>query len=93
LKNEKGDILRAEGTCKSVKAIGWYIDEYKQAQVSMNLTNMHLTPLHIAFEECRKAADKYGLVTTGSELVGLVPKSALIDAGKYFLNKQKRSAV
>jgi glutamate formiminotransferase/formiminotetrahydrofolate cyclodeaminase len=92
LKNEKGDILRAEGTCKSVKAIGWYIDEYKQAQVSMNLTNMHLTPLHIAFEECRKAADKYGLVTTGSELVGLVPKSALIDAGKYFLNKQKRSA-
>lgn len=91
LKNAKGEILRTPGSCKSVKAIGWYIDEYQLAQVSMNLTNMNETALHIAFEECRKAADKYGLIVTGSELVGLVPKKALIDAGNYFLKKQKRS--
>lgn len=91
LKNQHGDILRTPGTCKSVKAIGWYIHEYGQAQVSMNLTNMLETPLHKAFEECRKAADRLGLIITGSELVGLVPKKALLDAGVYFMKKQNRS--
>lgn len=91
LKNEHGEVLRSKGACKSVKAIGWYIDEYQLAQVSMNLTNINETALHTAFEECNKAAAKYGLLVTGSELVGLVPKRALIEAGKYFLKKQKRS--
>lgn len=91
VKNEKGEIIRSAGKCKSVKAIGWYIDEYQQAQVSMNLTDMNVTSLHTAFEECKKAAESYGLLVTGSELVGLVPKSAMIEAGLYFLNKQKRS--
>ncbi|MBK6859377.1 MAG: glutamate formimidoyltransferase [Saprospiraceae bacterium] len=91
IKNQHGEILRTPGTCKSLKAIGWYIDEYGQAQVSMNLTNMQETPLHKAFEECRKSADRLGLVVTGSELVGLVPKKALLDAGVYFMKKQNRS--
>lgn len=91
IKNQQGEILRTPGTCKSLKAIGWYIDEYGQAQVSMNLTNMLETPLHKAFEECRKSADRLGLVVTGSELVGLVPKKALLDAGVYFMKKQNRS--
>ncbi len=91
LKNEQGEIIRSEGTCPSVKAIGWYIEEYEYAQVSMNLTNMNVTSLHVAFEECRKAAEKRGVLVTGSELVGLIPKKALTDAGIYFLQKQKRS--
>ncbi len=91
IKDDHDQVLRYLGSCKSVKAIGWYIDEYQLAQVSMNLTNMNETALHTAFEECRKAADKYGLLVIGSELVGLVPKKALIDAGNYFLKKQKRS--
>lgn len=91
IKNQQGEILRTPGTCKSLKAIGWYIDEYGQAQVSMNLTNMLETPLHKAFEECRKSSDRLGLVVTGSELVGLVPKKALLDAGVYFMKKQNRS--
>ncbi len=91
LKDDKGEVIRIPGSCPSVKAIGWYIDEYRYAQVSMNLTNMNITPLHIAFEECRKSAEKRGLLVTGSELVGLAPKQAMIDAGFYFLQKQKRS--
>ncbi|MEP7194910.1 MAG: glutamate formimidoyltransferase [Saprospiraceae bacterium] len=91
MKDEKGEMLRIPGTCPSVKAIGWYIEEYAYAQVSMNLTDMHRIPLHIAFEECKKSAEKYGLIVTGSELVGLVPKQALVNAGLYFLKKQKRS--
>ncbi|NOT36757.1 MAG: glutamate formimidoyltransferase [Saprospiraceae bacterium] len=91
LKDSTGEGLRTPGSCPSVKAIGWYIDEYRYAQVSMNLTNMSITPLHTAFEECRKSAEKRGLIVTGSELVGLVPKKALLDAGLYFLQKQKRS--
>lgn len=89
--NEHGEPERIPGSCKSVKAIGWYIEEYGTAQISMNLTDIKETPLHIAFEECCKSADKRGLRVTGSELVGLVPKSVLIDAGKYFLKKQRRS--
>jgi glutamate formiminotransferase/formiminotetrahydrofolate cyclodeaminase len=91
LKNQQAEIIRSKGLCTSVKAIGWFIEEYKLAQVSMNLTNMKETPLHMAFEACRKAADSYGLLVTGSELVGLVPKEALTEAGKFYLKKQKRS--
>ncbi|MFZ1256675.1 MAG: glutamate formimidoyltransferase, partial [Saprospiraceae bacterium] len=69
VKNEAGEIVRSPGSCKALKAIGWYIEEYGLAQVSMNLTNMNETPLHIAFEACRKAAETYGLLVTGSELV------------------------
>ena len=90
--NEAGEPDRVAGACKSVKGIGWFIEEYGIAQVSMNLTNLNETPLHIAFDECCKSAEKRGLRVTGSELVGLVPKQVLIDAGKYFLKKQERSA-
>lgn len=91
VKNEKGEEIVQPGTCKSVKAIGWYIEEYGIAQVSMNLTNINVTPLHIAFDECAKSADRRGMRVTGSELVGLVPLKSLTDAGKYFLEKQNRS--
>ena len=86
-----GEPIRIPGACKSVKAIGWYIEEYGIAQISMNLTNIKETPLHFAFDECCKSAQTRGLRVTGSELVGLVPKSVLIDAGKHFLRQQKRS--
>ncbi|MBK8956212.1 MAG: glutamate formimidoyltransferase [Saprospiraceae bacterium] len=87
-----GEIMRSNGMCPSVKAIGWYIQEYGSAQVSMNLTNMAQTALHEAFEACRTSAERHGLLVTGSELVGLVPKKALIDAGKFYLSRQKRSS-
>lgn len=92
IKNEKGEEIIQPGACKSVKAIGWYIEEYSIAQVSMNLTNISVTPLHIAFDECVKSAHARGMRVTGSELVGLIPLKSLTDAGKYFLQKQKRSA-
>ena len=91
VKNEKGEEIVQPGTCKSVKAIGWFIEEYGIAQVSMNLTNINITPLHIAFDECVKSAYNRGMRVTGSELVGLVPLKSLTDAGKYFLEKQQRS--
>ena len=79
------------GSLKSVKAIGWFIEEYGFAQISMNLTNIEVTPLHIAFDEvCQKAVLR-GLRVTGSELIGLIPLKSMLDAGKYFLKKQKRS--
>ncbi len=87
----QGEPLRQAGTCKAVKGIGWFIEEYGVAQVSMNLTDLRATPLHIAFDECCKSAEKHGLRVTGSELIGLVPKAVLVDAGKYFLTKQRRS--
>jgi glutamate formiminotransferase/formiminotetrahydrofolate cyclodeaminase len=80
------------GTLKAVKAIGWYIEEYGIAQVSMNLTNLAVTPLHIAFEEVCNCAAARGIQVTGSELIGMVPLKALLDAGKYFLQKQQSSA-
>lgn len=86
-----GEPLREPGMCKSVKAIGWFIEEYGIAQISMNLTNIQQTPLHIAFDACCTSAAKRGMRVTGSELVGLVPKKVLTDAGKYFLEKQGRS--
>lgn len=92
VKNEKGEDVVQSGTCKSVKAIGWFIEEYGIAQVSMNLTNISVTPVHIAFDECVKSAYNRGMRVTGSELVGLIPLKAMLDAGAYFLRKQNRSA-
>ncbi|MBN8689007.1 MAG: glutamate formimidoyltransferase, partial [Chitinophagales bacterium] len=91
LKKENGEMETVPGTLKSVKAIGWYIGEYGIAQISMNLTNINITPVHIAFDEVCKKADARGIRVTGSELVGLVPLKSLTDAGKYFLKKQQRS--
>jgi glutamate formiminotransferase/formiminotetrahydrofolate cyclodeaminase len=89
--DENGKPKSIPGSLKSVKAIGWYIEEYGIAQISMNLTNIEITPLHKAFDEvCTKAAER-GMRVTGSELVGLVPLKAMLDAGKYFLLKQQRS--
>jgi len=88
---ENGKKVNKPGTLKSVKAIGWYIEEYGVAQISMNLTNINTVPVHIAFDEVCKKADARGIRVTGSELVGLVPLKSLTDAGKYFLQKQKRS--
>lgn len=89
--DEKGKKVWEPGTLKSVKAIGWFIEEYNVAQISMNLTNISITPVHVAFDEvCNKAADR-GIRVTGSELVGVIPLQAMLDAGKYFLHKQQRS--
>ena len=89
LRDKKGQIIKIPGSLKSVKAVGWYIDEYNQAQVSMNLTDYKTTSIHEAFEEVRKAASKRGLRVTGSEIVGLVPKQAMVEAGIFYLKKQK----
>ncbi len=91
IENEKGEKISVPGTLKNVKAIGWYIEEYGIAQISMNLTNISVTPVHIAFDEVCHKADARGIRVTGSELVGLIPLKAMLDAGKYFLEKQKRS--
>ncbi len=91
IKDKNGDPVMIPGTLKSVKAIGWYIEEYGIAQISMNLTNISVTPVHIAFDEVCRKADERGLRVTGSELVGLIPLNAMLDAGKYFLKKQQRS--
>lgn len=91
VRDEQGEALRVPGACKSVKAIGWYIDEYGLAQISMNLTNIHDTTLHEAFEACRASANRRGLRVTGSELVGLVPKQVMLDAGLHYLEAQERS--
>lgn len=91
LKDEQGNDKMIPGTLKHTKAIGWFIDEYGIAQISMNMTNIEETPIHIAFEEvCNKAAER-GIRVTGSELVGVIPLKAMLDAGKYFLKKQERS--
>ena len=91
IKSADGTVTTQPGSLKSVKAIGWFIEEYGVAQISMNLTNISITPVHIAFDEVCKKADARGVRVTGSELVGLVPLKAMTDAGKYFLKKQKRS--
>lgn len=89
--DEAGKPVNIPGTLKSVKAIGWFIEEYGVAQISMNLTNINITPVHIAFDEVCKKANERGIRVTGSELVGLIPLKAMLDAGKYFLQKQQRS--
>jgi glutamate formiminotransferase/formiminotetrahydrofolate cyclodeaminase len=86
-----GEPVRIPGMLKHVKAIGWYVEEYGMAQVSMNLTNIAETPLHAAFDACSEAAAKRGLRVTGSEVVGMLPKKCLVEAGKYFLRKQRWS--
>jgi glutamate formiminotransferase/formiminotetrahydrofolate cyclodeaminase len=90
-KDENGNEIWIPGTLKSCKAIGWFIEEYGIAQISINLTNISITPVHIAFEEASKKAQERGIRVTGSELVGLIPLKAMLDAGKYFLRKQNRS--
>jgi glutamate formiminotransferase/formiminotetrahydrofolate cyclodeaminase len=92
LNNENGGLINVPGTLKSVKAIGWYIKEYGIAQISMNLTNISVTPVHIAFDEVCSKADTRGIRVTGSELVGLIPLKSILDAGRYFLAKQQRSS-
>jgi len=89
--NADGSPRSVPGTLKSVKAIGWYIEEYGVCQISMNLTNINVTPVHIAFDEVCKKATERGIRVTGSELVGLIPLKSLLDAGIYFLKKQQRS--
>src|SRR5712691_8561969 len=86
-----GEPVRVPGMLKHVKAIGWFVEEYGIAQVSMNLTNIEETPLHAAFDACDQAAAKRGLRVTGSEVVGMLPKKCLVEAGRYFLHKQKWS--
>ena len=91
LKDADGKTIMIPGTLKATKAIGWYIDEYGIAQVSMNITDINRTPLHVAFDEVTRAAAARGIRVTGTEIVGLVPKRAIVDAGRYFLHKQQRS--
>ncbi len=91
VKNENGEVINIPGTLKSVKAIGWYIEEYGIAQISMNITDISVTPVHIAFDEVCRKAEARGVRVTGSELVGLIPLKAMLDAGRYFLEKQQRS--
>lgn len=91
LKDEAGNPVMIPGTLKGTKAIGWYIDEYGIAQVSMNITDINTTPLHVAFDEVTRAAAARGIRVTGTEIVGLIPRRTLIEAGKYFLHKQQRS--
>ena len=91
VKDENGNPVMKPGTLKACKAIGWFIEEYGIAQVSMNMTNLAVTPLHVAFDEVCRAAEARGVRVTGAEIVGLVPKSVLLDAGRHFLRKQNRS--
>jgi glutamate formiminotransferase/formiminotetrahydrofolate cyclodeaminase len=90
--DKKGDPIRIPGTLKKVRAIGWYIKEYRMAQISMNLTDITVTPVHVAFDEVCKKAGEHGIRVTGSELIGVVPLKSMLDAGKYFLHKQNRSS-
>jgi glutamate formiminotransferase/formiminotetrahydrofolate cyclodeaminase len=89
--DEKGEPVRIPGMLKNVKGIGWFVEEYGIAQVSMNLTNISETPLHAAFDACCKSAEQRGLRVTGSEVVGMLPKKCLIDAGRFFLRQQSWS--
>ena len=91
MKDENGKTIMIPGTLKGTKAIGWFIDEYGIAQVSMNITDINVTPLHVAFDEVCRCAQNRGIRVTGTEIVGLIPKRTLIEAGKYFLKKQNRS--
>ncbi|MDE6828063.1 MAG: glutamate formimidoyltransferase, partial [Alistipes sp.] len=91
VKDAAGNPVMQPGTLRATKAIGWFIEEYGTAQVSMNITDIAVTPLHVAFDEVCRKADARGVRVTGTEIVGLVPKRALVEAGKYFLRKQHRS--
>ena len=91
LKDEQGNKIRIPGKCKALKAIGWYIEEYGKAQVSMNLTNIALTAIHEAFEACKAEATTLGVQVTGSELIGLTPLAPLLKAGQFYIQNQKAS--
>lgn len=91
VRDENGKVVRIPGSCKGVKAIGWYIEEYGFAQVSMNITDTKQTALHEAFEACKKSATRRGVQVTGSELVGMVPLQVMLDAGRYYLQQHGRS--
>jgi glutamate formiminotransferase/formiminotetrahydrofolate cyclodeaminase len=91
IKDANGEPVRIPGECKAVKGIGWFIEEYGVAQISMNLTDVNVTPLEVAFEACRQSATRRGLRVTGSELIGLVPLKVMLDVGKYYLRLQERS--
>jgi glutamate formiminotransferase/formiminotetrahydrofolate cyclodeaminase len=91
IRDNDGNPVMIPGSLRSVKAIGWYIEEYGIAQISMNLTNISVTPVHTAFDEVCRKAELRGVRVTGSEIVGLIPLKAILDAGKYFLKNQKRS--
>ncbi|MCP4309969.1 MAG: glutamate formimidoyltransferase [Bacteroidetes bacterium] len=91
VKDGNGKPVMIPGSLKAVKAIGWFIEEYGVAQISMNLTNISVTPVHVAFDEVCMSAQSRGIRVTGSELVGLVPLNAMLEAGRYFLKKQQRS--
>ena len=92
LRDAGGTSIKVPGRLKAVRAIGWYIEQYRQAQVSINLLDYHTTPLHVVFETAREEAEKLGLIVTGSELVGLTPLAPMLEAGRYFLRKQGKSA-
>jgi glutamate formiminotransferase/formiminotetrahydrofolate cyclodeaminase len=92
IRDANGEPVKVPGRLKAVRAIGWYIDQYRQAQVSINLLDYHATPLHVVFETAREEAEKLGLIVTGSELVGLTPLGPMLEAGRYFLRKQGKSA-
>jgi glutamate formiminotransferase/formiminotetrahydrofolate cyclodeaminase len=91
VKDKRGNPVKVPGKFREVKSVGWYIEDYGLAQISVNFTNYKITPVHIVFDEARKLADKLGLRVTGSELVGLIPKEALLMAGRYYLEKQGKS--
>ena len=90
--DENGQPIKTPGSCKAVKAIGWYIEEYGCAQISMNLTNIDITPVHVVFDEVSKSAKSRGLEVTGSELIGLIPLNAMLDAGRHYLEQKKLPA-
>ena len=92
LHDDDGTPLKVPGRLKAVRAIGWYIEQYRQAQVSINLTSFRVSPLHVVFEAAREEAERLGLIVTGSELVGLTPLEPMIEAGRFYLRKQGRSA-
>ncbi|RMG72299.1 MAG: glutamate formimidoyltransferase, partial [Bacteroidetes bacterium] len=92
VRDAAGKAVRIPGACPGVKAIGWYIPEFGRAQVSMNLTDLEKTPLHVAFEAVRASARRRGLRVTGSELVGLIPRQSLLEAGQFFLSQQGETA-
>jgi len=92
IRDANGEPVKVPGRLKAVRAIGWYIDQYRQAQVSINLLDYKTTPLHVVFETAREEAEKLGLIVTGSELVGLTPLGPMLEAGRYFLRKQGKPA-
>ena len=91
IRDENGRPIKQPGTLKAVKAVGWYIEEYGRAQVSINLTNYHITPFHEVYKECRRQAEKLGAVVTGSEVVGLIPLEAMLEAGRFYLRRMGKS--